>query len=182
MFWPLRANCPCQSSVIAKSRSPCPKWFLWPWGMPFILYDTKLETALLINLKCRIVLIWVPRIKRLFPWLSLPGWYGCGHALSAGQTVGWCTSVSLAFIVVHFRVAFCLQTSACAKLFLWKWVWFLWKWTYRLTVFSELRFRTDSFWNRGTERATRKQPIGFPLLRYMIGLKKTRLTFSYNQK
>ena len=33
------------------------------------------------------------------PWLPLLGWYGCAHALGTGQTVGWCSSMSLAFIV-----------------------------------------------------------------------------------
>ena len=38
------------------------------------------------------------------PWLPLPGWYGCAHALGTGQTVGWCSSVSLAFIVVTLNL------------------------------------------------------------------------------
>ena len=32
--------------------------------------------------------------------LPLPGSYGCAYALGTGQNVGWCSSVSLAFIVV----------------------------------------------------------------------------------
>ena len=49
-------------------------------------------------------------------WLPLPGWYGCTHALGTGQTMGWCSSVSLAFIVVTFCMHDNVLQVNCTKL------------------------------------------------------------------
>ena len=54
----------------------------------------------------------------------------------------------------------------------------MWKWTYRLNVFSEQWFRTETrFETEALKSPTRKQPFGFPLLHYMIGLKKLAWLF-----
>ena len=37
------------------------------------------------------------------PWLPLPGWYGCAHALCTGQTVGWCWVCPLLLLLLKIK-------------------------------------------------------------------------------
>ena len=67
------------------------------------------------SLICSLVGAFLPLSRDIASlWLPLPGWYGCAHALGTGQTMGWCLSLSLAFIVVFktWRSSFTVTQSS----------------------------------------------------------------------